>query len=91
VADATEEDRPPLDVAPTDRRGSGRADYQDAHLIALLRGQPFIVDPATPEEDVTPEVQPMGTRLRAARGMVIGLFMGAAMWAAIIFALKCFL
>lgn len=81
VADTLEDDRPPLDVTATDRRRPGRVDYQDAQLIALLRDQPTITNPATAEVDADSEV--VANDLSPARGILIGLPIGAAMWAVI--------
>jgi hypothetical protein len=91
VADAADDGRSPLDVTATDCRGSRRVDHRDADRIAWLREQSRIDDPVAPEEDETPAAQRTGPRLEAARGVVIGLLVGAAMWAAIIFALRHFL
>jgi hypothetical protein len=81
VANAIEDDRPPLDVTLTDRRRPGQRDYQNAHLIALLRGQARIISEgegrseAQSADDVAP-----------ARAVVIGVSIGGAMWATIIMA-----
>lgn len=80
VADTLEDDRPPLDVTPMDRRRPGRVDYQDAQLLALLRYQPTITNPAT-AVDAGPEV--VANDLSPALGILIGLPIGTAMWAVI--------
>ncbi len=80
VADAIEDDRPPLDATLTDRRRPGRRDYQNAHLIALLRGQSPITDPAKAE--ALRKAQSVDD-LAPARAVVIGVPIGAAIWAAI--------
>jgi hypothetical protein len=80
VTDAIEDDRPPLDVTLADRRRTGRKDYQNAHLIALLRGQSIITDPAKAE--AARKAQSVDD-LAPARAVVIGVPIGAAMWAAI--------
>jgi hypothetical protein len=87
VADATEDDRPPLDATLTDRRRPGRADYENAHLIALLRDQPTIADPTTAEVDAILKVRRWDDDLSSARGILIGVPIGAAIWAAIVFAI----
>jgi hypothetical protein len=86
VADAPEHDRPPPDVTPADRRRPGRADYENAHLISLLRDQPTIAPPATAEVDAVPKVRRVDD-LSPARGILIGVLIGAAIWAAIVFAI----
>ena len=81
VADAIEDDRPPLEATLADRRRPRRGDYRNDHLIALLRGESLITDPAKAEvarkagsvDDLAP-----------ARAVVIGVPLGAAVWAAII-------
>jgi hypothetical protein len=78
VADAIEDDRPPLDVTLTDRRRPGRRGYQNPHLIALLRrGQSLVEGKGKPEAQAVDDLAP-------ARAVVIGVSIGAAMWAAII-------
>jgi hypothetical protein len=86
VVDATEDDRPPLDETLTNRRRPGRADYENAHLIALLRDQPIIADPTTAEVDAVPKAR-WSADLSPARGILIGLPIGAAIWALIVFAI----
>ena len=54
MADTAEDDRPPNGVTLTDRRRPGRVDYQDAQLIALLRGQPIDPNPVTAEVEAVP-------------------------------------
>jgi hypothetical protein len=90
VADAFEDDRPPLDVTLTDRRRPGRRDYQNAHLIALLRGQSVTIDRAHAESDAAQNAQ-LVDDLAPARGVVVGVSIGAAMWAAIICAIRYFM
>jgi hypothetical protein len=89
MAEATEDDRPPLDATPTDRRRPGRVDYQDAQLLALLRDHPTIANPATAELDAVPKVR-WTDDLSPARGILIAIPIGAAMWAVIVFAIWCF-
>jgi hypothetical protein len=84
VADLLDDERATQDLTVTDRRRPGRADYENGHLIALLRDQPTIAPPATAEVDAVPKVKT--DVLSPARGILIGLPIGAAMWAAIIFA-----
>jgi hypothetical protein len=88
VADATQHDRPPLDVTIADRRRPGRVDYQ-ATLIALLRDQSLMVDLATAETDATsPSVLPADPSGDAAHGIANGTIIGASMWAGAIFAIR---
>ena len=87
VANTIEDDRPPLDVTLTDRRRPGRRDYQNADLIALLRGQSLIADPAKAE---TGRKAQQVDDLAPARAVVVGVSIGAAMWAVIIFAIRSF-
>jgi hypothetical protein len=82
VTDATEDDRPPLDATLTDRRRPGRVDYQDAQLIALLRDQATTADPTTTEVDAVLKVR-WADDLSPARGVLIGVPIGAAIWAVI--------
>ena len=88
MADTLEDDRPPLDVTLVDRRRPGRMRSQNnAHLIALLRGQPTITAPATTElDDALPKVA-SADDLAPARGILIGLAISAAMWAMVISAI----
>jgi hypothetical protein len=88
VADATEDDRSPPDVTLTDRRRPGRVDYQDAQLIALLRGQSLDVEPAKAEAN--PKALSVDD-LAPARGIIIGVSIGTAMWAVAIFAVWYFI
>ena len=81
VADAIEDDRPPLDATLTDRRRPGRRDYQNDHLIALLRGQSLIIDP---EKLETARKAESVDDLAPARAVVIGVPIGVAVWAAMI-------
>jgi hypothetical protein len=85
VADATENDRPPFGVRLTDRRRPGRMDYQNAELIALLRGQSRPIDPAKKQAKANPKALSVDD-MAPARGIIIGVSIGAAMWVAIIFA-----
>lgn len=81
MADAMEDDRQPVDLTLTDRRRPGRRDYRNVHLIALLRGPPLIIDPAKAETSPTTQSD---DDLAPARAIVVGVSIGAAMWAAII-------
>jgi hypothetical protein len=76
VADTLEDDRPPLAAMLADRRRSGRKDYENAHLIALLRDQPAITNPAT-EVYTVPKMLSVDD-LSSAR-ILIGLPIAAAM------------
>ena len=88
VADPTEDDRPPPDATLTDRRRPGRVDHQDAQLLALLRDQATKTNPASAEADAVPKVRRTDD-LSLARGILIGVPIGAAIWAAIVFAIWC--
>lgn len=88
VADIVDDDRPPLDATLTDRRRQGRVDYQDAQLIALLRDQPKKTNPASAEVDAVPNVR-WTDELSLARGILIGVPIGTAIWAIIVFAIWC--
>jgi hypothetical protein len=88
LANAIGDGRPPLDATPADRRRPGRVDYQDAQLVALLRGEPTDANPATTEVDAVPKVQ-WTDDLSPARGILIAMPIGAAIWAAIVFAIWC--
>ena len=81
VADASEDDRPPLDVTLADRRRPGRKDYQNADLIALLRGQTLITDPEKAE--AAARKTQSADDLAPARAVVIAVPIGAAIWTAI--------
>ena len=75
----------------SDRRRADRKDYQNLHLIALLRGRHF-VEPggteaeAAPETEAKPEARAHLTSdhdhggLTSARGIAYGLLFGAALW-----------
>ena len=73
MAEATVDDRPPLDATLSDRRRPWRVDYQDAQLTALLRGEPTNTNPAIPNLPPADDLSP-------ARGILIGLPIGGAMW-----------
>jgi hypothetical protein len=89
VADTLEDNRPPLAAMLADRRRSGRRDYENAHLIALLRDQPAITNPATAEDDAVPKMLSVDN-LSSARGILIALPIAAAMWAVAISAIWSF-
>ena len=82
MADAVEDDRLPFGVTLADRRRPRRVDYQDAQLVALLRGEPIDTIPATAEVDAVPNVRRTDD-LSPARGILIAVPIGTAMWAAI--------
>ena len=88
MVDATEHDRPLLDVTSADRRRPGRVDYHDPYLIAFLRDQALIIDPA---DAAVPSVLPVDPGEDAAHGAVIGAIIGASMWVVVIFLARCFL
>jgi hypothetical protein len=85
VADVLNDERATLDLTVTDRRRPGRADFENGHLITLLRDQPTIAPFATAEVDVVAKAR-WTDDLSLARGILIGLPIGVTMWAAIIFA-----
>ena len=67
----------------TDRRRRGRVDYQNPHLIALLRQPGEDVQPAEPIVQATTqpavaEVSP--DTLAPARGVFLGILLGACLW-----------
>lgn len=89
------EDGEEMDAALlSDRRRANRTDYENPHLIALLRGQ-RAAEPrdmkakAAPESEGKPEAQADLTGdldqggLTSARGVAYGLLFGAALWALI--------
>ncbi len=84
-----------LSATLKDRRRLGRADYQDPHLIALLRGQP--VTDTIPAGAEAAQTLPLGDMrvdedcLDVSRGILNAAVIGVAMWAAIIFSLCHFL
>jgi hypothetical protein len=89
---AIEDDRlSPADATLTDRRRPGRADYENANLIALLRNPSLITNPATTEVDATAPQALSVDDLAPARGILTGLLVGVATWAAIVIALWNFL
>lgn len=88
MADVSEDDHRSFDLTLADRRRQGRTDYQNAHLIALLRGQSFDIDPA--EAEANPKALSVDD-LAPARGIILGVFIGTAMWAAIVFAVWHFM
>jgi hypothetical protein len=90
LADPTEENCPLPDATLADRRRPGRADYENTHLIALLRDQPTIAPPTTAEVDAVPKVRWIDD-LSTARGILIGAPIGAAIWAMILVAIWLFL
>ncbi len=87
MTNTIEDDHPPLDLTLADRRRPGRRDSPNPNLIALLRGQSHIIDPANVEAARTAE---SGDDLAAARGVVFGVSIGTAMWAVIIVAIWSF-
>jgi hypothetical protein len=86
VADPTEDDSPTPDATLTDRRRPGRVDYQDAQLLALLRDQPTKTNPASAEVGAVPKVR-WTDDLSPARGILIAVPIGAAIWAVIVLAI----
>ena len=80
MVDAVRDARPQFGVGLPDRRRPGRRDYQDRHLIAVLRGQPPVINSGTQSVD----------DLAPARALIVGVSMGAAC-AAIMFAVWQFM
>ena len=76
-----------------DRRRPGRVDYENPHLIALLRSHPAI-DPTDAQPDTVPTVPPgdmdNGDALDAAPITLLGTLIVAAISAAIIFTVCLF-
>jgi hypothetical protein len=70
------------------RRRQGRMDYQNTHLIALLRGQSLDIDPA--EAEANPKALSVDD-LAPARGITLGVSIGTAMWAGIALAVWHFM
>ncbi|HTI83320.1 MAG TPA: hypothetical protein VL614_22935 [Acetobacteraceae bacterium] len=65
----------------TDRRRLGRADYQNPHLIELLRGRGEVPLPPEPEED--PNIAEAEAHPHAPiRGIVLGILIGSSIWMA---------
>ena len=84
MTNTIEDDHPPLDLTLADRRRPGRRDSPNPNLIALLRGQSHVIDPAKVE--AAPKAE-SGDDLAAARAVVVGVSIGTAMWAVIIFSI----
>lgn len=74
----------------TDRRRPGRVDYQNPHLVELLREPDNLPPPAEPadqpaetEYDAYEDEDP----LRPARGILLGMVIASGLWGAGAFAL----
>jgi len=66
-----------------DRRRRGRTDYQNPHLIKLLRRPGEAPLPAEPvEAPADPEVDADPDSPAAARGIVLGMAIGGGLWIA---------
>ena len=68
----------------SDRRRPGRVDYQNPHLLHLLRGGSSS-DEALPELDASSLAEHLenhGDSLSAARGILIGCAISASLWVA---------
>jgi len=95
MVDATTEAKSASDTATIqDRRRPGRANYQNLHLISLLRGR-SMTDAKTADAEAAPTLPPVDTQddednLDASRGILNAAAISAAMWAAIIFGLYHF-
>ena len=83
MADPTEDDPATPDATLEDRRRPGRVDYQNAHMIPLLRGEPPNADTATAEADAASKVWWTTDDLAVAHGVIIGAALGTAIWAGI--------
>jgi hypothetical protein len=68
----------------------GRADRENAHPIALLRGQPLIINPGKAEAESAPEARPVD-ELAPARAAVVAVLIGAILWAVTIFTVWYFM
>ena len=69
----------------TDRRRLGRVDYQNPHLLDLLRGRgevPLPVEPVEPPADAEPEAGKDTDSPSPARGIVLGMLIGGGLWIA---------
>jgi hypothetical protein len=64
-----------LDTTVADRRRSGRVEYKNRHLIALLRGC-YRTDLAQEDTDNTRGDDP----LAPVRGIIVGLLLSAIIW-----------
>ncbi len=70
----------------TDRRRPNRQDFENPHLIALLRGEPgadrgLATGPATPVAQPGIASEDDRNGLAGARGIAFALLFGAVMWA----------
>jgi hypothetical protein len=79
-----EHDIQPADTVLSDRRRPGRADFENPHLLRLLRGASN-TDEALPELDASCFVEPPESErdaLSGARGILIGCAISACLWVA---------
>jgi hypothetical protein len=65
-----------------DRRRPGRAEYKNQHLIALLRNEPISSSPGLSDirNDVSSYTEDDADDLRPAKGIVMGVLLGLALW-----------
>ena len=89
----TSETPPPQTDVAADRRRPGRVDFDNPHLIDLLRrpdpADANAVPPQTLEEELTHlAADHDGDPLRAARGLVTGVLISIALWASAILTWK---
>lgn len=91
----TEDSNPPRSATLNDRRRPGRTDYQNPHLLPLLRGD-LLIDATKADAEAEPklpfgDMQDDDDSLGVSRGILNAAVIGAVIWAAIIFALRHFL
>jgi hypothetical protein len=76
----------PLDAGTlTDRRRPGRVDYQNPHLVGLLRDSDEPLLPAEAEErpaEVAFDADEHDDPLGPARGILLGMLIASGMWVA---------
>ena len=84
----------PVDTGTlTDRRRPGRVDYQNQHLVELLRDSDRVPTPELAEQPADSEFDAYEDEdpLRPARGILLGMLIASGMWIAGALALWTFL
>lgn len=84
----------PVDTGTlTDRRRPGRVDYQNQHLVELLRDSDRVPPPELAEQPADSEFDAYEDEdpLRPARGILLGMLIASSMWIAGALALWTFL
>lgn len=84
----------PIDTGTlTDRRRPGRVDYQNQHLVELLRDSDRVPTPELAEQPADSEFDAYEDEdpLRPARGILLGMLIASSMWIAGALALWTFL